>query len=114
MHYAYEEIYGEDTLRGLLDASTPVIIRRGQYSSYGVREGGHCVVVYDYYWDSSSSQYMFNIFDPWEVGVGDEYTLTYQQLCKRQVPNSQYYYIWDGIVVVAEGNYLNTISWPGE
>lgn len=113
VHYANNEIYDEITLRNLLDASTPVIIRRGRYSSDGERRAGHCVVVYNYYWDSSSGQYIFNIFDPWDVNEGSQYSLTYQAICKRAVPSSQDFYIWDGIVVVAEGDYLNTIEWIG-
>ena len=75
------------------------------------------MVVADYYWDSSVGKYKYVVFDPWEVGEGDVYSWEYTRLLYSDMEPYPGYgvcqYIWNGIVVVEEGDYLNTISWPG-
>lgn len=110
-------IYSESVLRKVLDSTNPVIILRGWYDTSGTRIGGHYVVIYDYYWDSNNNIYMYEIFDPWSPNVGDAYSRSYQSICNGRnaaftgdVTDTG---VWEGIVVYENGDYLNTISWPG-
>ena len=112
----YKRIYSESTLRSLLDAGTPVIISRGWYSG-GTRDGGHDVVIYDYYWDSNTGACMYNILNPSPVGSGRTYSQSYQSICDGRNPISKEDVkdngIWESVVVFKVGNYPNTILWPG-
>ncbi len=109
-------IYSETTLRGLLDSTNPVIILRGWYNASGARQGGHYVVIYDYYWDANNGMYMYKIFDPWDPNVGKAYSKSYQSICNGRNPafddEEVDSGIWEGIVVYEKGDYLNIISWP--
>ena len=118
VYSAAGQIYDEQTLRSLLDDSISIVLLQGFYSEiYGAIDG-HAMVVADYYWDSSVGKYKYVVFDPWEVGEGDVYSWEYTRLLCSDMGFYEGYgvcqYIWDGIVVVEEGDYLNTISWPGE
>lgn len=110
------EIYDENTLQDLLDCSNPVVILRGWYNWNGKRQGGHFVVIYDYYWDSVNDLYMYRIFDPWDVNVGESYDRSYQSICDGRNPafdeDRTDTGLWEGIVVYTNGDYQNTIAWP--
>lgn len=110
-------IYSESALRNILDSTNPVIILRGWYDTSGTRTGGHYVVIYDYYWDSNNNMYVYEIFDPWAPNVGDSYSRSYQSICNGRNPaftgDVTDTGVWEGIVVYENGDYLNTITWPG-
>lgn len=112
---SFRNIYDEVTLRSLLDCSNPVILSRGWYNSNGERNGGHCTIIYDYYWDSSRNIYMYKIFDPWDVNVGETYERSYQSIRDGRNPAFTGDIIdtgkWDGIIVYMNGDYQNTIPW---
>ena len=116
VYSAWKKIYNQNTLASLLDLSVPIILSRGVYSEDGTRRSGHCTVVYDCYLNDSGV-YVFKVFDPLNVNIGSEYEMTYQEICEGEsFPTVEYgecKYIWDGIVVVEEGDYLNTIDWVG-
>ena len=112
----FGDIYDENTLRSLLDNSNPVIILRGWYDYNYTRKGGHFVVIYTYYFDSTNKVYLYNIFDPWTVNVGANYSRSYQSICngrnKAFSSDMSDTGVWEGIVVYKKNDYLNKIPWP--
>ena len=95
---------------------THLLKRQSNQDSYGVRNGGHFVVIYDYHWDSAHGYYVYDIFDPWDVNIGENYARSYQSICNGRTPafsgDRVDTGVWEGIVVYKCGNYLNTINWP--
>ena len=62
-------------------------------------------------------QFLYDIYDPLPVCVGSSYSRSYQSICNGQNPVDEWDRtdtgIWEGIVVYTEGDYCNTIPWPG-
>lgn len=112
----HHKIYTEPTLISMLNNSNPVIVLRGKYDNNYNRYGGHYTVIYDYYWDSEHSIYMFNIYDPEPINTGSSYSASYQAICNGRSPAFQDDLndpcIWEDIVVYTRGPYLNTVDWP--
>ncbi len=79
-------------------------------------KGGRYVVIYDYYWDAIRNMYLYKIYDPWNVNVGDAYERSYLSICNgRQKAFSADVSdtgLWEGVVVYEKGDYTNTIMWP--
>ena len=55
-------IYSSEVLRRFLDAGYPILINRLTYTPEGT--SGHASVIYGYYYDSDTEEYMFTIYDP--------------------------------------------------
>lgn len=116
LYSAWGEIYELAVLVSLLDNGNPIIILRGWYDVSGARTGGHFVVISGYHWDSTNQLYVFDILDPWSPNVGATYSMSYQTLCNGRNPafasDRTDTGRWEGIVVLREGDYNNTIPWP--
>ena len=118
VYSAEKRIYSEETLRSLLAASLPVIISRGLYDNdSGTCDAAHVTVIIDYQWSDQENAYIYTIFDPGPVGEGSTYQQTYSLICEGIMISGEniedHSLIWDGVVVLASGNYLNTIPWHG-
>ena len=62
--------------------------------------------------DGTHSMYLFSYPVKYtNENEGDMRTMSYQTICVES--DGDYRHIWKGIVVVEEGDYLNTIAWPG-
>ncbi len=103
-------IYTEPVLQGILDTGAPIEIHRGFY--YGsVRDGGHAVMIRDYYYDIVLLDYVYIIYDPWAVNVGSIYELTYDELVdERNSLNNGY--VWESVITYREGAYNNITQSP--
>ncbi len=107
------KIYSESTLRSILDSGYPVRISRGTYDiASEERLSGHATVIESYYWDASSNNYIYVIYDPWPVNQGRYLYYTYDRICRENISASEQT-IWESIVVYQKGNYTITIDWPG-
>lgn len=107
VYSAENRIYSEETLQSLLNNSIPVIIGRGEYIN-GVRQEGHATVIISCSRNDDLDSYDYEIMDPSPVGFGRTYWLTYDEICHDESTNVT----WDRIVVIASGDYLDTIPSP--
>ena len=105
------KIYSEPVLQSMLDTSYPVIIARGWYDDNGERESGHATVIYDYHWDSTANEFVYDIFDPWNGG--SSYSRTYESICNGRTDGVDTG-IWESVVVYKVGPYNSTINFPAE
>ena len=115
------EVYSESVLRSLLDSNNsnnPIIIGFGYYIVNTItnqiveRVGGHMVVVYDYHWVETEEVYVYDIFDPFPVNVGQTYSNSYQDISTRIVDvqnNLALVSLWEACVLRSVGDYSNTI-----
>ena len=81
---AQGRIYSPEVLRRFLDAGYPILINRLTYTAEGT--SGHASVIYDYYYDSDTEEYMFTIYDPLtydEATIGNENFETVAQVYSR-------------------------------
>ena len=110
------QIYDEETLRSILDTNCPVIISRGWYEN-GQRDGGHSTVICGYIYNADADTFMYEIFDPWPVNIGDVYFRTYAWICDGSTTETDAGTndngIWESVVLLQSGDYTNTIPWPG-
>lgn len=102
-------IYEESVLQAMLDESYPVIILRGWYDNNGKRNGGHYTVIYDYHWDLTQNEYLYDIYDP--GNGGSSYSRTYESICNGRTDGKDTG-IWESIVVYKVGLYNNTVDSP--
>ena len=117
----FGEVYSESILQSLLDSNNsnnPIIIGFGYYIVNTItnqiveRVGGHMVVVYDYHWVETEEAYVYDIFNPLPVNVGQTYSNSYQDISTRivEVQNDlALVSLWEACVLRSVGDYSNTI-----
>ena len=114
------EIYSEELIRRHIDDGNPIIISRGWYNDYGIREGGHVTVIIGYYYDTTIQKYQYIINDPWDInmdtpGEGCCYDMTYLFLQWGRSGDGEDYMdrgIWDAVVSIDSDYDNNTVSNP--
>ncbi len=110
--------YSAATLRSILDSGNPVIALRKSYMYHDwvTSVSGHAIIIYDYYWSDDDGMYYYCVHDPLPVNAGTSNARTYEAICSNTGWDTEWNcekeWLWEGVVVFEEGNYMDLIDAP--